>query len=173
MNEKEKGLRNLQKRLQKTERTEKKAEELRKKERHRQDIKNKKAKQIRQKWYQEHRPLAEIAAGIIWKWYQEFIVSPVFKKIANSMRKAHLSSLEISHKITGRTPAGDGDYFEESRIFALDIRENKLFVHMMVKYGRCERINAIEDLLEYVCIPILITMAETITNDTIWSIINF
>lgn len=172
MNKKERSLKKLQERIRKVVNVEKRADKVREKEYHQEELRHKKLQEHRNKWYKKHEAKAKKSANIIWEWYKEFITSTMFQEIVSSMNETHLSRLRISRGIRCQVPSERGGEWETIQFFTIDIRKRELFVHKMVKYGKSYEINNINDLLEHVEPPILIAFAETITNDTIWDIIN-
>jgi len=172
MNKKEKSLKRLKERIRKVVNVENRAVKVREKEYHREGLKHKKSQEYRNKWYKKHEAKAKKSAGIIWKWYKKFIISPMFQEIVNSINEVHLSRLSISRGITCQVPSGWGGEWEVTQFFTIDIRTRELFAHKVVKYGKSNKIDNVEDLLEYVEPPILIAVAEKITNNTIWDVVN-
>jgi len=117
-------------------------------------------------WLKIHKPKFQKAAKIIWSWYQKFIASKEFEDMAIKLEKLYLNEIGISEVIAGNTRSGGPDQF-----LSIDFKEG-LFVHSCVKYGKSKPIEELDDLLECVEFPVLIEIAETIKDKTIWAIID-
>jgi len=136
----------------------------------------KKAKKRLNDWYEKHRVQSENSAKIIWDWYQEFIASDNFREITEPLKKTRAKEISISKVIHCKVPDswnGERDW-SRKQLLAIDMSEGerKLFVHNYVKYGKSHEITNANDLLEHVFPPVLIAIAKTITDETIWDIID-
>ncbi len=173
MDRKEMGLKNLQKCAQKMEEVKKQADQRREEEFRLREAERQETEKNRREWLRQNEIPAREAATTIWRWYKDLIVLPEFQKITTSMKKINHAWLAVSREIKVSNIAGYGSFFEGTYLFTLDIRENKLHIHRLVKYGKSKMIDTMEDLLRLVPIPILIEFAKTITDDSIWDVINF
>lgn len=128
-----------------------------------------------QEWYAKYKTQSENSANLIWKWYCEFIASKAFEEITSSLKNTCSRELWVSETIecvrpSRWDPSPKHDNFER-QVLSINICQSKLFVHNLVKYGRSHEIKGVPDLLEHVEIPVLIEIAKTITDKTIWDII--
>lgn len=124
-------------------------------------------------WIQLHQKKAEQAAHVIWNWYSEFIDSLVFKQITHTLKKTGKNEVLISKKIVCSMPSKNSSHDDtRKQLLAIDC-SGKLFVHNCVKYGKSYLLHDQDDLLEKVALPILMIIADTIRDETIWEIIDF
>lgn len=136
------------------------------------------AKQRYLDWREKYKIQSEKSAGIIWNWYQELVASEDFQEIVTAIKKVCDNpgvriSLRISLRISKIIKCLVVPYnWTEKQFLGISISDGKLFVHDCGKYGKSHAINGTRDLLEHVMPPILIEIAETITNGTIWDIID-
>lgn len=169
---KEKGIEKMRERIEQRIRKQEIRREANKKAALKAKTNKDKAEQVYQDWLKKHEVKALKAVQIIWNWYEEFISSPIFKEMANVMGEK--GEVQISKIISCVVPErGSLEYKrEEKQMLAVD-KSGNLFVHNCVKYGKSYEVCHREDMHEYVEIPVLIEIAGTITDETIWDIVDF
>ena len=154
------------------------AHEIKGEKKHRQE-KQEKEKQKRAKiqenynnWFEKLRPEAEKSAHIIFEWVNQFLKSDSLKEIVSEVGE-QINSIDISENIIfeGPTlsiyhPYGRQGY----QSLSLSFDEN-LFVHNNVKYGKSHEIRNVKNMIKEVHFPVIIKIAETIKDGSIWSII--
>ena len=157
-----------------------KEEKQRRREEEEEQAKNasrKKAEKKLHDWYEGHRVQSENSAKIIWDWYQEFITSDNFQEIIKLLKDKRAKEINISKVIHCQVPNSyriDYPDWNKKQLLAIDIskQKRKLFVHNYVKYREPREITSADDLLKHVFPPVLIEVAQTITDETIWDIID-
>lgn len=127
------------------------------------------AKRIYDQWVKKHKVPSQKAAKIIFNFYQELINSPTFKDVAATL--STYKNIKVSERTDCFVPSNLGGGSTQTQSLTIDCK-GRLFVHNHGKYGKAYQISNVEDLLNYVLPPILIRVSETITNETIWDIID-
>ena len=117
-------------------------------------------------WKSKNLKEAKRAAVVIWNWYCKFILSKNYEKLKDALKEIYVSNLKISATISCDVPG----YGKECQFLFIDSGRN-LYVDLCKKYGRTEKISEREDLLEHVCYPILVEIAQTVMNKSILKII--
>lgn len=179
MDKKEKGFQRIRQLIKEYIRKEKEARRLEEVAARKKEENRKKAAKIYEVWLENHRSQARAAARIIWDWHEEFISTQTFRKLAGTLKARYKDKIWIpndkiwiSKMLTCSVPCKD--YLRdwpEKQILSIN-HSGKLFVHNLFKYGKTYPINQRGDLLKYVAWPILIAVAKTITDETIWDVIN-
>lgn len=168
----EKGIKKIRKRVQQRIQEQEKERETQKEAARKEKENKEKAEQIYKNWLKKHGAKACASTHVIWNWYKEFISSRIFKEIADAMGEN--GEICISKIISCSIPWKDLLIYrrKEEQMLVVDNSRN-LFVHNCVKYGKSYKICGREDLLKHVELPVLIEIAETITDETIWDIVDF
>ncbi len=143
----------------------------------------KKVKDDYNKWLEEQRPEAEKAAQIILEWVKDFLASKMWEEITSSLRSLKMGNegdeeLIINHLSISRTVIYDGPspnpYHPHGKqgyqSFFIDLA-GSLFVHEDVKYGKSYKLKSIEEMMRYVDLVVLVEVAKTMQDDSIWDII--
>lgn len=119
------------------------------------------------KWWKPIKAQVVQAAKVVWDWYQSLPTQARFLEVAKTLSEAKLCL--IFKRMDDNVPpyAPDG-YREKSQHFTLEFPGQKLFIHDLVKYGRCHQIFKKKDLMEDVEPFNLISFAQLITNGTVW-----
>lgn len=131
-----------------------------------------KAKKEYNDWREKLRSEAERSANIIFEWVGQLLRSDFWNKFRSDYG-AHIGDLPVSENITynGPRPNPYHPYGTDGfKSLSLDI-SGTLYVHHHVKYGKSHEIRNIKDILEYVDFPIIIQIATTVSDNSIWSII--
>lgn len=132
-------------------------------------------------WIKKQRPEAEKAAQTIIEWVNQFLVSDIWRELVSSLgslktgsnRELLVGYLDISRNIIYEGPSSNpyhpyGNQGYQS--FLLDLSGNLLIANN-VKYGKSHKLRNLADMMRYVDPVVLIKVAETIQNDSIWTII--
>lgn len=148
----------------------------------------KKVKDDYNKWLEEQRPEAKKAAQTILGWVHQFLASDTWREIASSLRSLTrideyakdedneepiVYNVDISRNIIYKGPSPNPYYpygNQGYQSLSLDLAGN-LFVHNNVKYGKSHEIKNYAGMMKYADPVVLQKIAETIKDDTIWTII--
>lgn len=168
----EKGFQRIRQLIKERIRKEKEARRLEEVAARKKEEDRKKAAKIYEVWLENHRSQARAAARIVWDWYEEFISTQIFRELSGTLKARHKDKIWISKILTCSVPLKDNlRDWPEKQILNID-PSGKLFVHDCFKYGKTYLINQKGDLLKYVAWPILIAVAKTITDETVWDILD-
>lgn len=127
-------------------------------------------------WIRQYEARARSSAIIIWGWYKEFISSGKFRQLSGILKqlspdsKIFVSEIHICQTPTCVHGFSADYYIIDKQMMSINA-EGKLYVYNCIKYGKSYPILKSEDLLRYVRLPILIAVAETITDGSIWGIV--
>lgn len=170
MNNREEGLKKLQQRIQESVRQREKSRQVREHTERKEKTSRQQAKEVHAAWLEKHRPKVTKAARTVWRWCGQFIASREFKEFQGVFRRS-AKTMRISDIKECSAPAWEflGNW-SWKQLLSIDISGN-LYVHNCVKYGKSFPINKEGDLLIYVNWMILIQIAQTITDETIWDIV--
>lgn len=124
-------------------------------------------------WSNKYKVIGHSSATVIWDWYKEFSSSERFRQLVEALEKINpQSKIFVSRIHTCKTPAyvfgfsGDHDVSDKQRL-SINIA-GELYVHNLVKYGKSCPILQSAELLRYVRVQILIAVAKTIADGSIW-----
>lgn len=123
-------------------------------------------------WLGELRPEAEKAAGIIFEWARSLTGSDSwrqFKAVYGSLISGVVVSCDITYSGPTNNPYHPYGTQQGHQSLSLDF-DGVLRVSNNVKYGRTHEINSVEEMLRKVDSPIIIKVAETINNGTVWDV---
>lgn len=124
------------------------------------------------KWLEELRPEAEKSARIIFDWVNALVKSDDWDDFCERY-SGLINYLDISENIIydGPSPNPYYPYGEQGhQSLSVDLR-GRLYVHNNVKYGKTYELSKPRAILENVRFPVIIKIAKTITDGTIWTII--
>ncbi|MBI2635414.1 MAG: hypothetical protein HYW79_02610 [Parcubacteria group bacterium] len=171
MSKRDEGLKALAKQINECAKKEKIARRQRECEEREKETNKRKAEEIFNNWLKSYEVKAREATHIIWGWYREFIATSIFQKFVRALHDSDKSRIRISKIVECLKPSRHSlHHFKEIQLLTVNM-DQSLFVHNCIKYGKSYEIRGIEDLLVYVEWPILIEIAATITDETIWEII--
>lgn len=137
---------------------------------HQQEEKKRQAVQKYDLWFKRFGDKARKAADVIWDWYKKFLTTQSFHELTVALGE-HEGEICISRIISCEEPHKDflGDIIYRQQL-TLDLAGN-LFVHNCTKYGKAHLLRQKEDLLRFVVTTVLIGVADTIDDGTIWDLI--
>lgn len=118
-------------------------------------------------WLKKLRPKAEKSARVIFSWIGDLLKSEEWKEFMVEYQDI-IKSISISEDITYKDEITH--QFEGNKSFDLSF-DGDLWVHHNVKYGKSYEIRDVEDMMQKVDFPVIIKMADTIKNQSIWLII--
>ena len=123
-------------------------------------------------WVEELRPEAEKSAHIILEWVEEILGSETWKKMKSDYIGT-VSGINISENIVYEGPRNN--YYHSygtdgNQSLSLDF-SGRIFVHNNVKYGKSYEIRNKKEMMQQVDFPVIIKIAETIKDGSIWGII--
>ena len=143
----------------------------------------KKVEEDYDKWFEKQRPEAEKAAQTILDWVNEFLASDAWREIVISFRSMNggdeddreplVKHVDISRTVIYQGPSPNPYYpygSQGHQSLSLDLAGN-LFVHNNVKYGKSYKIQNFAGMMEYVDPVVLIRVAKTIQDNSIWAVI--
>lgn len=127
-------------------------------------------------WSNKYKVIGCSSAIVIWDWCKEFISSAEFRQLAETLKKLDPKSRIIISRIhTCETPAYvlglSGRDVIDKQMLSISIA-GELYVHNCVKYGKSYPIPKSTELIRYMRVPILIAVAETINDGSIWDIVH-
>ena len=134
------------------------------------------------KWLKEQKPEAEKAAKKILDWVSKFLISDMWREITSSLRNLTsdeddpepiIYRLAISRTIIYEGPSPNPYYpygTQGHQSFSIDL-DGTLSVHHDVKYGKFYKLKSIGDMMKYVDPVVLVQIAETMQDDSVWGII--
>lgn len=135
----------------------------------------KRCKQVEDKhysWVNELKPEAERSAQVILDWVEEVLKSNAWKDFKIKYGK-QISGLGISKNIVYEGPSTnpyDPYGAQGNQSLRLDFSGN-LYVNNNVKYGKSHKIRNKKELLKYTDFPVIIKIAETIKDESVWVVI--